>query len=249
MSDTGDFEGCEPASQWFPELMFDASIPSTPGSSLDSDILYSESEIPALVRSRLQAPESVLVRPAVAELPMHTFLDRLERVHKHKKAHGRDLEAELREVHPDGTVDSVSSSGDVPTSDSSGTPSPGSVRAGANHAPNASYYIEYMSMRRHLTALWDDVTPLSFASELQHEIRNLWFGDGRTVGKLHFDQYENLLAVVAGTKRVRLYHPYANEELYEGHVREAVLEYDRATETVYRRRLLKSTSMVRPNLP
>ena len=34
------------------------------------------------------------------------------------------------------------------------------------------------------------------------------------------------MAVIDGTKTFRVFHPWANERLYEGHIREAVLSYD-----------------------
>lgn len=51
---------------------------------------------------------------------------------------------------------------------------------------------------------------------LRREHFNVWVGDGRTVGKLHFDPFDNLLAMIAGTKRVTLFHPHSNYALYEG---------------------------------
>jgi jumonji domain-containing protein 7 len=91
---------------------------------------------------------------------------------------------------------------------------------------STSLYVEYLSLRGYLPKLLKDLPPagLPFASFLPVEVTNLWFGDGHTRGKLHFDAYENHLVMVAGSKTFTLFHPYNNSQLYEGHVREGVLE-------------------------
>ncbi|CAE7581388.1 unnamed protein product [Symbiodinium microadriaticum] len=53
---------------------------------------------------------------------------------------------------------------------------------------------------------------------------HMWIGDGYTVGKLHFDPYDNILLQVEGAKRFRLVDPSDNTRMYEGHMREAELE-------------------------
>jgi jumonji domain-containing protein 7 len=52
----------------------------------------------------------------------------------------------------------------------------------------------------------------------------LWLGDGETVGKMHFDPYDNLLIQYEGSKSFRIIDPSENERFYEGHMREAQLE-------------------------
>ena len=52
---------------------------------------------------------------------------------------------------------------------------------------------------------------------------HFWLGDGRTVGKLHFDQFDNLLVQLVGSKKFFLLDPTHNERLREGHMREALL--------------------------
>merc|ERR1712187_1022758 len=92
--------------------------------------------------------------------------------------------------------------------------------------------------------LLQDVRLPEFASFLQEPMMNLWIGDGRTVGKLHFDPYENLLAMIAGRKRVTMFAPWRNEELYEGHIREAELTFERHSGTFSRGKLTDTTAMV-----
>ena len=52
---------------------------------------------------------------------------------------------------------------------------------------------------------------------------HFWLGDGRTVGKLHFDQFDNLLVQLVGSKKFFLLDPTHNNRLREGHMREALL--------------------------
>ena len=49
-------------------------------------------------------------------------------------------------------------------------------------------------------------------------------GDGQTLGKLHFDQYENALAMVKGAKEVILFDPRNNHQLYETYIQEATFQ-------------------------
>jgi hypothetical protein len=66
-----------------------------------------------------------------------------------------------------------------------------SVVAGSGR--NLSAYLEYTSLPGHLPPLVDDVAAPSMAAALRLLHTNIWMGDGRTVGKLHFDPYDNLL--------------------------------------------------------
>jgi jumonji domain-containing protein 7 len=120
---------------------------------------------------------------------------------------------------------------------------------------NATAYLEYTSLAGTFPALAAELAPMPLAAPLHLEHLNLWLSDGRTRGKLHFDPFENLLAMVAGSKELTLYAPHNNTRLYEGHLAEARLalrhreEEDAggagATGAVFvRDTLLESTSMV-----
>lgn len=120
---------------------------------------------------------------------------------------------------------------------------------------NLSAYMEYASLDQYMPEMRADILEPSIAGGLLLDQTNIWLGDGRTVGKLHFDQYENLLCQVAGEKHITLYPPRDNTALYEGHIPEAQWQYSRPTRTFRRKTLLDSTSMVmspvdpiRPNL-
>ncbi|RHY18066.1 hypothetical protein DYB25_004287 [Aphanomyces astaci] len=109
-----------------------------------------------------------------------------------------------------------------------------------------SYYLEYLSMATYVPELLTNAPqfPWATSSFLQLDVANLWFGDGKSVGKLHFDAYENLMTMVSGQKQFVLYDPSDNTRLYEGHIREAQYEMDASGDGFYRRKLMESTSMV-----
>ena len=52
-------------------------------------------------------------------------------------------------------------------------------------------------------------------------------GDGQTLGKLHYDRYENALAVVKGAKEVILFYPRNNQQLYETFIQQARFEVNK----------------------
>jgi len=116
-----------------------------------------------------------------------------------------------------------------------------------NYQPGSmwpSFYMEYLALEGNVDELLVDVDLPDFASFLHEHSTNLWLGDGLTVGKLHFDPFENLLAMVSGSKRFTLYHPWHNEDLYEGHIREAELDFDSRSGSFRRVKLLNTTAMV-----
>lgn len=60
-----------------------------------------------------------------------------------------------------------------------------------------SAYLEYSSIPDHLPELEDDILEeMLFQGLLKRNHLNIWLSDGRTLGKLHFDQYDNLLCQV-----------------------------------------------------
>lgn len=158
------------------------------------------SDVPTAVRDGLASPHVVVARAAGLEMLLATFLDWLGR------AAGR----------PHAGASKADSAG-------GGGSAPSSAEQGAAGLANASLYIEYTSLREWVPSMAEDAPPLRVESALQHESSNVWIGDGRALGKLHFDPSEGLLSPVAGTKRVVLLPPYANELLGEGHIREGTL--------------------------
>jgi jumonji domain-containing protein 7 len=105
-----------------------------------------------------------------------------------------------------------------------------------------SLYLEYTSFDAIPMLAAGVPRPLfPFAGFLQRSHLNVWLGDGRTTGKLHFDEYENVLAQVVGRKVFKLIS--ANNRSFESHIREVQFEYDRSHGKLRRSRLLESTSM------
>lgn len=110
---------------------------------------------------------------------------------------------------------------------------------------NISAYLEYSSIRHYFPELEEDLDELPFVKgklDLLH--LNMWLSDGKTLGKLHFDPFDNFLCMLSGKKEVMLFEPHDNRMLYEGHIPEAEFSIDIASLKVRRRRLMDSTSMV-----
>ena len=64
---------------------------------------------------------------------------------------------------------------------------------------NVSAYLEYSSIVDHLPGLENDVTHFQFAANLLTKRHlNIWLSDGYTLGRLHFDPFDNLLCQVLG---------------------------------------------------
>jgi hypothetical protein len=78
-------------------------------------------------------------------------------------------------------------------------------------------YVQYESLPPSMEAEID--TP-AFARGLKPDFRGLWLGRGATVAHLHHDANENLLLMLRGRKRWRLFPPSAGDALREGYMLE-----------------------------
>ncbi|BFZ04950.1 hypothetical protein BsWGS_07989 [Bradybaena similaris] len=110
---------------------------------------------------------------------------------------------------------------------------------------NMSAYLEYSSIANYFPELIEDIEEMQFfrnVLELSH--LNIWLSDGNTLGKLHFDPFDNFLCQISGEKQVLLFDPHDNTRLYEGHIQEAMLTYNASEKRFSRKKLLESTSMV-----
>lgn len=113
-------------------------------------------------------------------------------------------------------------------------------------------YIEYLDLKPYPELFDDlisgDVIPTWLDNLVLESRPYMWLGDGRTVGKLHFDPFDNLLIQIEGKKTFYVMDPTQNERLYEGHIREAEIEYKKDKNDkkykFYREKLTKTTSMV-----
>ncbi|XP_001626527.2 bifunctional peptidase and (3S)-lysyl hydroxylase Jmjd7 [Nematostella vectensis] len=110
---------------------------------------------------------------------------------------------------------------------------------------NISAYLEYTSIPSYFPELEQDIQEMPCAAGLLNRKHlNIWLSDGNTLGKLHFDPFENFLCQISGKKQVILYEPHDNTRLYEAHIQESMLEYNHAHKEFRRKKLLDSTSMV-----
>ena len=63
----------------------------------------------------------------------------------------------------------------------------------------SSAYLEYSSIPHYMPELVNDIHDLPFLDgELKRKHLNMWLSDGNTLGKLHFDPYDNFLCQVRG---------------------------------------------------
>ena len=125
-----------------------------------------------------------------------------------------------------------------------------------------SAYVEYLDLSYHLYELqqkllerfdaWNNSLP--FPIPLLEGKPYMWLGDGRTVGRLHFDPFDNILVQLEGSKTFYLVDPSDNVGMLEGHMREAQLVLDSDASqpdcpAIKRGPLLESTSMVHSPVP
>jgi jumonji domain-containing protein 7 len=114
-------------------------------------------------------------------------------------------------------------------------------------------YVEYLAIKNDpsspLRALLDKLLPLNSSMQelesasasvlsnalpryidhtLQKGKAHIWIGDGRAIGKLHFDPFDNLLFQVEGSKTFLLADPQENERFLEGHMRETEIDVELA---------------------
>ena len=78
----------------------------------------------------------------------------------------------------------------------------------------SSFYLEYAQIQSTLPEMMSDIAPLPWADFFYTELSNVWLGNGKSLAKLHFDPFDNLLSQIAGTKQFIVYEPYANQVLF-----------------------------------
>ena len=89
------------------------------------------------------------------------------------------------------------------------------------------------SLTEEFSSLIDDAPELSWASEAFNaapDAVNLWVGENRSISTLHHDPYENMYAVVTGTKKFLLYPPSDYHWLDKREYPRASWKYDPSTE-------------------
>ncbi|CAM9512172.1 unnamed protein product [Ectocarpus sp. 12 AP-2014] len=91
-----------------------------------------------------------------------------------------------------------------------------------------TFYLEYLALHQYLGTPMAEMVPLPTAaaeSGLELLLTNLWVGKGGTTAVLHYDDYENLLCQVRGTKELMLFPPKDLENLYYVGRRKGKLKY------------------------
>ena len=62
---------------------------------------------------------------------------------------------------------------------------------------NGTAYLEYSSIREYMPELEEDLLPFTFwEDKMLRKHLNIWLSDGHTLGRLHFDPFDNLLCQV-----------------------------------------------------
>jgi jumonji domain-containing protein 7 len=107
---------------------------------------------------------------------------------------------------------------------------------------NFSAYVEYLPIEGDLLHLFYSLLPLGLRlpSSLSRLLgrdsvsgpsevntvgkAHLWLGNGRTVGMMHFDPFDNIIVQIDGSKTFYLTDPSRNERFFEGHMREAEID-------------------------
>ncbi|KAG5181498.1 cupin-like domain-containing protein [Tribonema minus] len=92
-----------------------------------------------------------------------------------------------------------------------------------------TFYIEYLAVHQYLGKAATDMMPLPAAatdSGLELVLTNLWMSKGGTTEVLHYDEYENLLCQLRGTKELTLFPPNDIGRLYYTARKKGHLEYE-----------------------
>ncbi len=83
----------------------------------------------------------------------------------------------------------------------------------ATPLPGVYYYAAQVSLSTKLPALMEDIRPLDFHPAKMNEMA-FWLGPNGTGTHLHYDPYDNVMAVISGAKRFVLFSPGQFDRLY-----------------------------------
>ena len=75
---------------------------------------------------------------------------------------------------------------------------------------NATFYLEYLSLQQYVGEEFSKMVPVPESvtkSNLQHLVSNLWVGGTPTTSPLHYDDFENILCQIRGSKELVVFPP------------------------------------------
>ncbi len=87
-------------------------------------------------------------------------------------------------------------------------------RIASGEISDGKFYAGYVSIRRDVPELWDDIRFPKYFDPKDSFPPNLWIGPGGNVVPLHYDYMNNFLAQVRGRKTILLYAPEDTKYLY-----------------------------------
>ncbi len=151
--------------------------------------------VPPHIRSKMESPDRVVSRPAVADIPVKRLLQVFRQVQQ-----AREVGTPPEQL-PSLYVEYLSMSSSL-------------------HA-----LWQDVRMNTAACGDGEEGTLCRLAAQLQLQHANVWIGDGHTTGKAHFDAFENFLVPISGSKEVFMWPPYNSSRLYEGHMREAHFKF------------------------
>jgi hypothetical protein len=245
LSDSHEFEGVEPLSHWLPESGGSGShYPPNGGIGGYSDPPGGSdgtNGVPDVVLKQLASVDHVVVRAAHAQMTLREVLTYLQRQQRERGRRSHDASNAS-----DATVyveyQRIKSQKQLLLSLLQGRDGNGNGdgdSGGDDHDDDDDHDRDDEDV---LPTWIRELLPASVVGE-----PHLWLGDGTTLGKLHFDPFDNLLVQIRGTK---IFSMAPASSLPEGHLREGMLEarggeYGRHKRyNVTRGHLTESTSMV-----
>ena len=173
--------------------------------------------LPEFIKSQILFPDILVVRPADYQTNISNFIQILElqsRSQNHNSSTEQKFNLTLEDPPHLNDIHFISSNNNR-----------------SFQLNDKNFYLEYCNIQSFFNermapdflydgnfTLFGGKTPF-----LDVDMKNIWFGNGKTLGKLHFDAYDNLLCQISGSKNLLISPPYNNSHFYEGHLREAVL--------------------------
>jgi [protein]-arginine 3-hydroxylase / protease len=88
------------------------------------------------------------------------------------------------------------------------------VESGDRNGSGQHYYLQRLPVAEYCPGLLPDLPPLDFVDPRRLTSLNLWFGPHASSTALHWDDYDNAMAQISGSKRFSLFAPADTQHLY-----------------------------------